>query len=176
LNSGVLCDLSDLGKVLATIVATRRQNYRRFHRLFLPLFSLLQNVVTNNAAAALLFPIAMNAAEQTGVSRLTMSYALMLGASASFMSPYGYTTNLLIFGPGGYRTMDFIKFGTPMQVVLWILSVIYLTVIKSWYISWVATGVCLFVIALSRVGAASMGSLWPRKNPRQESASDVDNR
>ena len=135
---------------------------------------LISNVVTNNAAAALLFPIAMNAAEQTGVSRVIMSYSLMLGASASFMSPYGYTTNLLIFGPGGYRTMDFIKFGTPMQIVLWILSTLYLTVIKPWYISWLATGLCLVLIAFSRVGASSLVSKWPGKKRQQEPATTDD--
>jgi di/tricarboxylate transporter len=51
---------------------------------------LISNVVTNNAAAALLFPIAMGAAEQTGTDPVLMSYCLMLGASASFMSPFGY--------------------------------------------------------------------------------------
>lgn len=64
---------------------------------------LISNVVTNNAAAALLFPVAMDAAETTGADRQLMSYILMLGASASFMSPFGYTTNLLIYGPGGYK-------------------------------------------------------------------------
>jgi uncharacterized protein with PhoU and TrkA domain len=64
---------------------------------------LISNVVTNNAAAALLFPIAMKAAEDTETDKKLMSYILMLGASASFMSPFGYTTNLLIYGPGGYK-------------------------------------------------------------------------
>lgn len=52
---------------------------------------LISNVVTNNAAAALMFPIAMDAADQSGTDTLIMSYCLMLGASASFMSPFGYT-------------------------------------------------------------------------------------
>jgi di/tricarboxylate transporter len=52
---------------------------------------LISNVVTNNAAAALLFPVAMDAAEQTGSDKVIMSYCLMLGASASFMTPFGYT-------------------------------------------------------------------------------------
>jgi di/tricarboxylate transporter len=52
---------------------------------------MISNIVTNNAAAALLFPIALDAAEQTGTDRIIMSYSLMLGASASFMSPFGYT-------------------------------------------------------------------------------------
>jgi len=54
---------------------------------------LISNVVTNNAAAALLFPIAMDAAEATGADRERMAYTLMLGASASFMSPFGYTVS-----------------------------------------------------------------------------------
>merc|ERR1719162_1044263 len=87
---------------------------------------LISNVVTNNAAAALLFPIAMDAAEATGADRQKMSYILMLGASASFMSPFGYTTNLLIYGPGGYKYMDFVVIGTPMQLVLWIVTVFLL--------------------------------------------------
>ena len=69
---------------------------------------LISNVVTNNAAAALIFPIAMNAAEQTGTELTIMSYCVMLSASASFMSPYGYTTNLLIYGPGGYKVIIFL--------------------------------------------------------------------
>ena len=68
---------------------------------------LISNVVTNNAAAALMFPIAMEAADKTGADRLLMAYDLMLAASASFMSPFGYTTNLLIYGPGGYKVNAF---------------------------------------------------------------------
>jgi len=54
---------------------------------------LISNVVTNNAAAALLFPIAMDAAETTKADARLMAYILMLGASASFMSPFGYTVS-----------------------------------------------------------------------------------
>ncbi len=66
---------------------------------------LISNVVTNNAAAALIFPIAMKAADdvEPKVDKKLMSFIVMLGASASFMSPFGYTTNLLIYGPGGYK-------------------------------------------------------------------------
>eukprot|EP00815_Leptocylindrus_aporus_P010771 CAMPEP_0116064282 /NCGR_PEP_ID=MMETSP0322-20121206/8999_1 /TAXON_ID=163516 /ORGANISM="Leptocylindrus danicus var. apora, Strain B651" /LENGTH=1125 /DNA_ID=CAMNT_0003550225 /DNA_START=115 /DNA_END=3489 /DNA_ORIENTATION=- len=80
---------------------------------------LISNVVTNNAAAALIFPIAINAAEQKDIDVIVMSYSVMLGASASFMSPFGYTTNLLIYGPGSYTYSDFLRMGTPMQIVLW---------------------------------------------------------
>ena len=99
---------------------------------------LISNVVTNNAAAALLFPIALDAADQTGVDKLVMSYCLMLGASASFMSPFGYTTNLLIYGPGGYKYKDFLLIGTPMQVVLWLLSIFLLSYLdgSNWWLIW----------------------------------------
>lgn len=113
---------------------------------------LISNVVTNNAAAALLFPIAMDAAEQTGTDATIMAYTLMLGASASFMSPFGYTTNLLIYGPGGYKYKDFLMFGTPMQIVLWILSICYLSVITPWYLSWLGTGLVLIIVSVFRIG------------------------
>eukprot|EP00549_Striatella_unipunctata_P022054 CAMPEP_0118726066 /NCGR_PEP_ID=MMETSP0800-20121206/33489_1 /TAXON_ID=210618 ORGANISM="Striatella unipunctata, Strain CCMP2910" /NCGR_SAMPLE_ID=MMETSP0800 /ASSEMBLY_ACC=CAM_ASM_000638 /LENGTH=1154 /DNA_ID=CAMNT_0006634835 /DNA_START=160 /DNA_END=3625 /DNA_ORIENTATION=+ len=118
---------------------------------------LISNVVTNNAAAALIFPIALDAAEQSGADRLLMSYCLMLGASASFMSPYGYTTNLLIYGPGGYKYVDFLNIGTPMQLVLWILSVLLLTQNESnWYLSWISTSAILICVAVARMSTGSM--------------------
>lgn len=116
---------------------------------------LVSNVVTNNAAAALLFPIALNAAEQTGTDRILMSFSLMLGASASFMTPFGYTTNLLIYGPGGYKYNDFLKFGTPMQLVLLLLSTLFLVVANVWWISWIASALVLGVVVLLRLGLSS---------------------
>jgi di/tricarboxylate transporter len=123
---------------------------------------LISNVVTNNAAAALLFPIAMNAAETTGTDRVLMSYALMLGASASFMSPYGYTTNLLIYGPGGYKYKDFLIFGAPMQIVLWVLSTAYLSFFTPWYLSWLGTGLVLVLVVVARVGNSSLSGAFCR--------------
>jgi len=116
---------------------------------------LISNVVTNNAAAALIFPVAMDAAEQFGTSQLLMSYCIMLGASASFMSPFGYTTNLLIYGPGGYKYKDFLIIGTPMQIVLWVLSVAVLAQEAGsdlpWYLSWIITSSLLLVVSIFRV-------------------------
>jgi di/tricarboxylate transporter len=129
--------------------------------------SLLSNVISNSsAAAALLFPIAMNAAEDAGVSRAIMAYTLMLGASASFLSPFGHPNNLLVFGPGGYSTLDFVKIGLPLQIVLWITSVLYLSVIKSAYIRWGATSACLFLISVSVVGFPFISSAL--RGPRKE--------
>lgn len=75
---------------------------------------LLSNVVANNAAAALMFPIAANVALQEDIDVNLMSYLLMLAASASFAVPFGYQTNLMVYGAGGYRFKDFTKFGGPM--------------------------------------------------------------
>ncbi|KAK1746244.1 hypothetical protein QTG54_002851 [Skeletonema marinoi] len=69
-----------------------------------------------------------------------MAYCLMLSASASFMSPFGYQTNLLIFGPGGYKMKDFLKIGTPMQLILWIFTTLILTnPLGVWWPSWLGT-------------------------------------
>ena len=68
----------------------------------------LCNVVGNNAAAALMYPIAAGASEQQGIDSDQMSFLLMLAASASFMSPFGYQTNLMVYGPGGYVFADFL--------------------------------------------------------------------
>ena len=78
----------------------------------------LTEMITNNAAAALLFPVAMSAAEAAGIEPRPMCYIVMFAASASFMTPIGYQTNLMVFGPGGYRFGDFIRFGAPMQILL----------------------------------------------------------
>ena len=64
--------------------------------------ALISSFVTNNAAAALMFPIAIGAADTAGVDLKMMSYALMLGAS-DFSTPFGYQTNLMVYGPGGYK-------------------------------------------------------------------------
>jgi di/tricarboxylate transporter len=107
-------------------------------------------VVANNAAAALIFPIAMGAAEIEGVDLALMAYTLMLAASAAFMTPFGYQTNLMVMGPGGYSTKDFLVFGTPMQVVLWISTTIFL-VSTRWWLCWLASFFVLVAVAVLRV-------------------------
>ncbi|EED91156.1 hypothetical protein THAPSDRAFT_269063 [Thalassiosira pseudonana CCMP1335] len=109
---------------------------------------LISNVVTNNAAAALMFPIALETAKKTGADPLLMSYDLMLAASASFMSPFGYTTNLLVYGPGAYKVKDFVYIGTPMQVILWIFTTAIISNTTSpWWMSWITT-FAVFVVTL----------------------------
>ena len=109
--------------------------------------SLTSSIITNNAAAALIFPIAMEAADQTGADRRLVSYILMLGAS-DFMTPFGYTTNLMVYGPGGYTAKDFLWMGGPLQIVLFITSTAVVAASGSafpWWLSWIIS-VLLFVI------------------------------
>jgi di/tricarboxylate transporter len=90
------------------------------------LTAVFTEMITNNAAAVLVFPIAIGVAEQLGVSPMPFIVAVMFAASASFMTPLGYQTNLMVMGPGGYTFRDYLKIGFPMSVVV---AVISLTVI-----------------------------------------------
>jgi di/tricarboxylate transporter len=123
---------------------------------------LISNIVTNNAAAALMFPIAIKVAEDEslGVSPLLMAYCLMLSASASFMSPFGYQTNLLIYGPGGYKVVDFLKIGTPLQLILWIFTTLILTnPLGVWWPSWVGTGVMFIIVVAALIFPSTIRNL-----------------
>ena len=107
---------------------------------------LISNVVTNNAAAALMFPIAAEAAEKAGETLQSVSFLVMLAASASFMSPFGYQTNLMVYGPGGYVFKDFLRFGVPMQVVQLVVSVAVIGIGgKFWWVSWLTTAIAFGV-------------------------------
>ena len=108
----------------------------------------LANVVGNNAAAALMFPIAADAAVKGGTDLLNMSFNVMLAASASFASPFGYQTNLMVYGAGGYRFADFVRFGGPMQLWQLVVSVLVLVVGQPGvFILWGVTGgLVLFLV------------------------------
>ena len=91
---------------------------------------LLTEVITNSAAAALVFPIAYSIAIGLGVNPLPLVMAVAFGASGSFISPYGYQTNIMVFNAGNYKISDFIKFGWPITaaysaVVLTMLPLVY---------------------------------------------------
>ncbi|MDR5875994.1 SLC13 family permease [Vreelandella gomseomensis] len=75
-------------------------------------------LITNNAAAVLMFPIAVSVADQLGVNFLPFAVAIMFAASASFITPLGYQTNLMVLGPGGYRFSDYLRLGAPLSVLV----------------------------------------------------------
>jgi di/tricarboxylate transporter len=86
--------------------------------------SILTEMITNNAVAVLLFPFCIEMAKLYEVSPRPFIIALMLAASASFMTPIGYQTNMMIYGPGGYRFFDFFKVGAPLNLMLWIVAIL----------------------------------------------------
>ncbi|WP_440995728.1 SLC13 family permease [Arhodomonas sp. SL1] len=85
--------------------------------------SLFTELITNNAAAVLVFPIALSAAEGMGVNPTPYLITLMIAASASFASPLGYQTNLMVYGPGGYRFGDYLRFGLPLNFLTMAVTV-----------------------------------------------------
>jgi len=87
------------------------------------LTALFTAVITNNAAAVLMFPIAYAVAGDIGVSFMPFAIAIMLAASASFATPIGYQTNLMVMGPGGYRFSDYLKMGLPLNLVTAVVAV-----------------------------------------------------
>ncbi len=87
---------------------------------FLLLMSIMTNIVSNNAAAAIGTPIAISIADQLGVSADPFILAVLFGANMSFATPYGYQTNLLILSAGGYTFSDFLRVGIPLTIIMWI--------------------------------------------------------
>lgn len=85
--------------------------------------TVMTEIITNNAAAALVFPIALSLANQIGVSYLPFVISIMIAASASFATPIGYQTNLMVCGPGGYRFSDFLRIGVPLNLLYGLVTV-----------------------------------------------------
>lgn len=85
--------------------------------------NLLTELITNNAAAVLMFPIAEATAQGLGVDFMPFVITLMMAASASFSSPIGYQCNLMVYGPGGYRFTDYLRVGAPLNLLAGLFTV-----------------------------------------------------
>ncbi|MEM1165385.1 MAG: SLC13 family permease [Planctomycetota bacterium] len=85
--------------------------------------------VTNNAAAVLMFPIAVGAAEEAGVPVLAVAVIVAIASSAEFTTPIGYQTNLMVAGPGGYRWSHYLRFGGPLTVIAGVVGVLGASVV-----------------------------------------------
>ena len=87
---------------------------------FMLLMTVMTNIVSNNAAAAIGTPIAISIASELGVSSEPFILAVLFGANMSFATPYGYQTNLLVMTAGGYKFGDFLRVGIPLTIIMWI--------------------------------------------------------
>lgn len=88
--------------------------------------SLLTEMVTNNAAAIIMVPIVLQITGSAGLNPEPFMFAVMMAASASFATPLGYQTNLMVYGPGSYRFSDYLRVGIPMNLLVGLVSIVVL--------------------------------------------------
>ncbi len=93
------------------------------------LTSLMTEVMSNNATTVLVVPLALELAASLGVDARPFLMAVAFAASASFMTPVGYQTNTLVYGPGAYRFSDYLRVGTPLNVLFWVVAVLLVPVV-----------------------------------------------
>jgi len=122
---------SGLAALLATgALAALGDDPRMAVLAVLLLTALLTEMMTNNAAAALMFPVALSASMSLGVGYMPFVMAVIYGASASFLTPHGYQTNLMVMSPGGYKPRDYLRAGFPVSLVYlglagWLIPVFF---------------------------------------------------
>jgi di/tricarboxylate transporter len=90
--------------------------------------SILTEVITNNAAALLMLPIVLEITEKASLNNEPFVFAIMMAASASFATPLGYQTNMMVYGPGEYRFTDFLRAGIPMNIVAGVVTITVLLI------------------------------------------------
>ena len=91
--------------------------------------NLFTELITNNAAAALAFPLALSISAQLGVSPMPFFVVICMAASASFSTPIGYQTNLIVQGIGNYKFTDFVRIGLPLNIITFLISIFLIPLI-----------------------------------------------
>jgi di/tricarboxylate transporter len=90
--------------------------------LFYLFTALITNLISNNASVVLMIPVAVEAATEIGADPFTFILAVTFGASTAMLTPIGYQTNLMVYGPGGYKFTDFLRVGAPLQLLLAVVT------------------------------------------------------
>lgn len=105
-----------------TVGAIGVENPWIFVSLFFFVTWILTELLSNNAVAVLMTPIALTLARTTGINPMALLMVVVFGASASFTLPQGYQTNIMVMGPGGYRFVDYLRFGLPLSLLCWLTA------------------------------------------------------
>jgi di/tricarboxylate transporter len=128
-NSGFADQIADLIIACADAIGrTEHGPYAMLAILFL-ITNLFTELITNNAAAALSFPLALAVAEKLGVDPMPFFICICIAASAAFSTPIGYQTNLLVQSIGGYRFTDYVKVGLPLNIIVFLISIFIIPMI-----------------------------------------------
>ena len=93
------------------------------------LTSISTQILSNNATAVLIIPLAISTALSLGVDPKPFIIAVCFGASACYATPIGYQTNLLVYGPGGYRFSDYLKLGIPLNILVLFMGTMLIPII-----------------------------------------------
>ncbi len=121
---GIAMDKSGATALLADqllIVGTHLSGYWIL-TFFYIVTSLLTAVLSNNAAVLLMIPLGIEIAKSLGMNPFSIMFAVTFAASNSFMTPIGYQTNTMVYGPGGYKFIDFIRLGTPLSMLMTVIT------------------------------------------------------
>jgi di/tricarboxylate transporter len=97
--------------------------------LFYVLTGLLANIITPVASVVLMIPVAVDTATRIGGEPFSFLLAVTFAASSAFMTPIGYQTNLMVYGPGGYKFTDYVRVGAPLQLLLAVVVTLGISVL-----------------------------------------------
>jgi di/tricarboxylate transporter len=120
-----------IGELISKVVADfspNKQPYVLLGLIYL-ITMILTEVSSNTATAIIMAPIVMAVTNHMGIDARPFIFAVCFAASASFITPVGYQTNLMVYGPGGYKFSDFIKVGMPLSIIFWLLAILFIPII-----------------------------------------------
>ena len=126
LPMGIAMEKTGLAAMIGETIANAGADYGAWAviALIYVATALLSEIVSNNSTAVLMVPIAGTAATSMGLDPKPFMITVAFAASASFLTPMGYQTNAMVYGPGGYRFMDYVKFGAPLKIMFFVISVL----------------------------------------------------
>ncbi len=108
----------------ANAAAFFKANPRAMLAIICGLTMVLNNLITAKAAGLVMLQIAIAVAQALGVDLMPFAIAVIVGAATSLATPIGYQTNLMVYGPGGYKAVDFLRAGGPLTIVVWLMTVL----------------------------------------------------